>query len=180
MASSSSLRTLNEALWDQPSDPEEFAASATVFGLLPSYRLSSANEACDRCIAARAACAPLGECQHSPVGQRDPGAPVTNLAHSASFHSIERIAPPRPGIKQDRNSDNCGSKIALNTPNWGNLKRHFCGDYIRHCHTTPHDPRSVTKSVTSMLLSIALGVSREGVIERPIASFFPDRGVLAT
>jgi len=27
------------------------------------------------------------------------GAPVENLAHSASFHSLDKIAPSNPGIK---------------------------------------------------------------------------------
>jgi hypothetical protein len=30
------------------------------------------------------------------------GAPMKNLAHSASFHSSVKSAPSKPGIKQDR------------------------------------------------------------------------------
>ncbi len=33
---------------------------ATAFGLMPSSRVSCESEACDRCIAALTACAPLG------------------------------------------------------------------------------------------------------------------------
>ncbi|XHY17678.1 hypothetical protein SuNHUV7_24750 (plasmid) [Pseudoseohaeicola sp. NH-UV-7] len=36
----------------------------------------------------------------SSDGVRGRGAPVTNLSHMASFHSIERITPSNRGIKQ--------------------------------------------------------------------------------
>lgn len=53
----------------------------------------------DRCRAALTACAPCGKCQPSPAGQRDRGASVTTLSHSASFPSRDRHAPPNRGIK---------------------------------------------------------------------------------
>ncbi|MEX0366378.1 MAG: serine hydrolase domain-containing protein [Ruegeria sp.] len=46
---------------------------------------------------------------------------------------------------------------------------------IEHGPTTQHDLRSVTKSVTSVLLGIALGETADAALARPIASFFPDR-----
>lgn len=46
---------------------------------------------------------------------------------------------------------------------------------VQHGPTTRHDIRSITKSVTSLLLGIALGRSAEDALARPIASFFPDR-----
>jgi hypothetical protein len=84
-----------------------------VFGLISNFRLCSENEAplsghcsampCrakDHCIAVLTACATLGECAHSPAGQWDRSASVTNLSQNASFHSFERIAPANRGIKQ--------------------------------------------------------------------------------
>lgn len=47
--------------------------------------------------------------------------------------------------------------------------------HVEHGPTTRHDIRSVSKSVTSLLLGIALGESAEDALARPIASFFPDR-----
>jgi CubicO group peptidase (beta-lactamase class C family) len=38
-----------------------------------------------------------------------------------------------------------------------------------------HDLRSITKSVTSLLLGIALGDGADSMLGRPLASFFPDR-----
>lgn len=49
---------------------------------------------------------------------------------------------------------------------------------VGHGPTTQHDLRSVTKSVTSALLGIALGNTAEDNLARPIASFFPDREAL--
>lgn len=46
---------------------------------------------------------------------------------------------------------------------------------IEHSPTTRHDIRSITKSVTSLLLGIALGDAAENALASPIASFFPDR-----
>lgn len=46
---------------------------------------------------------------------------------------------------------------------------------VEHGPTTLHDLRSVTKSVTAVLLGIALGAAAEEALERPITSFFPDR-----
>ena len=40
----------------------------------------------------------------SSDGMRGRGAPMTNLSHSESFHSRERIAPSNPGIKHLRES----------------------------------------------------------------------------
>ena len=54
------------------------APFATVFELTPSSRLNTAVEACNRCIAPRMACMAVAQ-------------PVTNLPHSASFHSHEWI-----------------------------------------------------------------------------------------
>lgn len=45
---------------------------------------------------------------------------------------------------------------------------------VDHGPETLHDLRSVTKSVTSALLGIALGADHEAAVDRPIASFFPD------
>ena len=45
---------------------------------------------------------------------------------------------------------------------------------INHGPETQHDLRSVTKSVTSALLGIALGNTAEDALSRPIVSFFPD------
>ena len=47
--------------------------------------------------------------------------------------------------------------------------------YVEHGPGTRHDIRSISKSVTSLLLGIALGDSAEDALARPIASFFPDR-----
>ncbi len=47
--------------------------------------------------------------------------------------------------------------------------------YVQHGPSTRHDLRSVSKSVTSLLLGIALGDSAKDALARPIASFFPDR-----
>ncbi len=44
----------------------------------------------------------------SSDGVRGRGAPVTNLSHNASFHSIERIAPSNRGIKHP-GSRSCGA-----------------------------------------------------------------------
>ena len=38
-----------------------------------------------------------------------------------------------------------------------------------------HDLRSITKSVTSLLLGIVLGDGADSMLGRPVASFFPDR-----
>ena len=51
--------------------------------------------------------------------------------------------------------------------------------HVDHARATQHDLRSVTKSVTSALLGIALGDTFEGALARPIASFFPDREALS-
>jgi CubicO group peptidase (beta-lactamase class C family) len=45
--------------------------------------------------------------------------------------------------------------------------------YVQHGLTTLHDIRSISKSVTSLLLGIALGRSADDALVRPIASFFP-------
>jgi CubicO group peptidase (beta-lactamase class C family) len=42
-----------------------------------------------------------------------------------------------------------------------------------------HDLRSITKSVTSLVLGIALGDGADSMLGRPLASFFPDREVSA-
>lgn len=47
--------------------------------------------------------------------------------------------------------------------------------YVEHGPKTLHDINSVTKSVTSLLLGVALGDSAEDALVRPITSFFPDR-----
>ncbi len=75
-----------------------FRHFATVFGLMPSSRLSCASEACDH------SGQPSNQWRADPHyccsdGVRGRGAPVTNLSHSASFHSCERIAPSNRGIK---------------------------------------------------------------------------------
>jgi len=49
---------------------------------------------------------------------------------------------------------------------------------VDHGPATQHDLRSVTKSVTSALLGIALGDTSEDALARPIASFFPNRQAL--
>ena len=46
---------------------------------------------------------------------------------------------------------------------------------IAHGTHTLHDIRSISKSVTSLLMGIALGDSASEALNRPIASFFPDR-----
>ena len=56
--------------------------------------------------------------------------------------------------------------------NWGQPLGH-----VDHAPATEHDLRSVTKSVTSALLGIALGDTAENALARPIASFFPTREV---
>ena len=45
---------------------------------------------------------------------------------------------------------------------------------------TPHDIRSISKSVTSLLLGIALGTATDATLDRPITSFFPDRTALGS
>jgi CubicO group peptidase (beta-lactamase class C family) len=45
---------------------------------------------------------------------------------------------------------------------------------VEHGPETLHDLRSVTKSVTSALLGIALGADHKAAVDRPITSFFPD------
>ena len=45
---------------------------------------------------------------------------------------------------------------------------------VQHGPETLHDLRSVTKSVTSLLLGIALGEEAETAVTQPIGSFFPD------
>jgi hypothetical protein len=62
---------------------------AAVLGLIPSSRLSVASEAGDM----------LYCCSD---GVRGRGAPMTNLSHTASFHSNERIAPSNREIKHLR------------------------------------------------------------------------------
>ncbi len=56
---------------------------------------------------------------------------------------------------------------------WGQGRGH-----VDHGPATQHDLRSVTKSVTSALLGIALGDTAERALARPIASFFPNREAL--
>ena len=46
---------------------------------------------------------------------------------------------------------------------------------VQHGPETLHDLRSVTKSVTSLLLGIALGPDFTDGLDRPITEFFPDR-----
>ncbi len=46
---------------------------------------------------------------------------------------------------------------------------------VNHGPESLHDIRSVSKSVTSLLLGIALAGTNQGVLNRPIASFLPDR-----
>ena len=48
---------------------------------------------------------------------------------------------------------------------------------VEHGPTTQHDLRSVTKSVTSLLLGVALGGSAEDALARPITSYFSDRNL---
>ncbi len=90
-----------------------FRHFATVFGLMPSSRLNCASEACDH------SGHPSNRWRDGPRyccsdGVRSRGAPVTNLSHTASFHSQKRIAPSNHGIKHlaavgsssaERNSD---------------------------------------------------------------------------
>ncbi len=47
--------------------------------------------------------------------------------------------------------------------------------YVQHGPTTRHDIRSISKSVTSLLLGIALDEAEDDVLKRPITEFFPDR-----
>ncbi len=47
--------------------------------------------------------------------------------------------------------------------------------YVDHGSATLHDIRSITKSVTSLLLGIALGGSWKDALARPITTFFPER-----
>lgn len=49
---------------------------------------------------------------------------------------------------------------------------------VDHRPTTLHDIRSVSKSITSLLLGIALGRSADGSVNRPITGFFPNRSGL--
>ncbi|MET1414048.1 serine hydrolase [Roseibium sp. HPY-6] len=51
--------------------------------------------------------------------------------------------------------------------------------YVEHGPETLHDIRSVTKSVTSLLLGVALDGSAESTLSRPIGSFFPEARNLA-
>ena len=48
--------------------------------------------------------------------------------------------------------------------------------YVEHGPNTLHDIRSISKSVTSLLLGIALDKSAANVVHRPIDSYFPERG----
>lgn len=47
--------------------------------------------------------------------------------------------------------------------------------YVEHGPATRHDIRSISKSVTSLLLGIALADAAQDALARPIASFFPKR-----
>lgn len=47
--------------------------------------------------------------------------------------------------------------------------------YVAHGPTTLHDIRSISKSVTSLLLGIALGPAPDEALARPLRDFFPDR-----
>ena len=51
--------------------------------------------------------------------------------------------------------------------------------HVAHGPTTLHDIRSISKSVTALLLGIALGASAEDVVAQQISDFFPDRGDLS-
>ena len=72
---------------------------ATVLGLIPSSRLSCASEACDHSgqPSDRWRAGPHYCCSDSLRGR---GAAMANLSHRVSFHSKERIAPSKRGIKQ--------------------------------------------------------------------------------
>ena len=47
--------------------------------------------------------------------------------------------------------------------------------YVEHGPNTLHDIRSISKSVTSLLLGIALDKSAANVVHRPIDSYFPEQ-----
>ncbi len=47
--------------------------------------------------------------------------------------------------------------------------------YVQHGPTTRHDIRSISKSVTSLLLGIALGGAADDILMRPLPEFFPNR-----
>ena len=47
--------------------------------------------------------------------------------------------------------------------------------HVQHGPTTRHDIRSISKSVTSLLLGIAFDEAADDVLKRPITEFFPDR-----
>jgi CubicO group peptidase (beta-lactamase class C family) len=49
---------------------------------------------------------------------------------------------------------------------------------VQHGPKIRHDIRSISKSVTSMLLGIALGRSAQDALARPITSFLPRQGEL--
>lgn len=60
------------------------------------------------------------------------------------------------------------------------FERYWAGEdgelgYVEHGPKTLHDIRSISKSVTSLLLGIALGASAENELSRSITEFFPDR-----
>jgi hypothetical protein len=85
---------------------------ATLSGVMPSSRLSAAGEACDpsgrppgRWRASPRHCSPGGVPSPWSLGPMafpwpDHGASGTSLAHEASFHSQERIAPSSQGIER--------------------------------------------------------------------------------
>jgi hypothetical protein len=89
-----------------------FRHFATVLGLMPSSRLSCASEACDH------SGHPLNRWRAGPHycnsdGVRGRGAPVTNLSHSASFQSSDRIAPSNRGIKHPSRGKSAGKPSAF-------------------------------------------------------------------
>lgn len=60
------------------------------------------------------------------------------------------------------------------------FERYWAGEdgelgYVEHGPETLHDIRSISKSVTSLLLGVALDTSVENELSRSITEFFPDR-----
>ena len=68
-----------------------FRHLATFFGLIPRARLSVASKACDPCIAAQTACIVVANYRMRSL--------MTNLFHTASVHSNEKIPLFDFGIK---------------------------------------------------------------------------------
>lgn len=129
------------------------------------------------------ACLPLAavadEVTSAPL-QRDDGWPVATLAEAG-------LDPAALAAIVEKIDDGWIPNVhALLIEHEGRLvfERYWPGEdrsvtgplgHVEHGPTTQHDIRSVSKSITSLLLGIVLTDNTEDMLARPIASFFPER-----